>query len=363
MLLMLAALAQATAAVLATLDLRWLVPFDAPPAAPPAYDAATAYVPLRDGMLVAVDLERGTVRWRRELATALAPTSGEGLVFVAADGRVEALTAQGGTTKWRTSLPGRLVTVTWDTGWLLCSTDAGDLAALRASDGQLVWRATLGAALVAPPAAGLDQVYLALEGAQVVSLSLATGEKGWTRTLSGRITGISVVDGQLIVGTTDNAVFSLDLQGGRQRWRWRVGGDASGGAVSDGRNIYFVARDNVLRAVARGGGSLRWTAELSSRPVGGPQVYGAAVVVPLATSIAVFDPATGKPLGSIAASGEISSAPHLRLQARPTGARLVAMSRDGRLQGFGERFEAAPAAIESLPGAAVPPEAGHSRDE
>jgi len=356
MLLILAALAQATVTALATLDPRWLVPFDMPPSAPPAFDAATAYVPIREGSLVAVDLERGAVRWRRDISTAIAPSSGEGLVFVAADGRVEALSAPGGTTRWRTPLPGRLVTVTWDNGWLLCSTDAGDFAALRASDGELVWRATLGAALVAPPAAALDRLYLALEGAEVVSLDLATGQKGWTRTLSGRITGISAVDGQLIVGTTDNAVFSLDLTSGRQRWRWRVGGDASGLATSDDRHVYFVARDNVLRAVARGGGSLRWTAELSSRPLGGPQLYQGAVLVPLATSIAVFDPATGKPLGTIGVSGELSAAPHLRLQARPTGARVVAMTRDGRLQGFGVRFEAPPAALDTLPGVAVPPE-------
>lgn len=356
MLLILAALAQAATATLATLDLRWLVAFDAPPAAAPTYDAGTAYVPLRDGALVAVDLERGAVRWRRELATSIAPASGEGLVFVAADGRVEALASSSGSARWRTPLPGRLVTVTWDTGWLLCSTEGGDFAALRASDGELVWRATLGKALVAPPAAALDRVYLALDGAEIVSLNLATGEKGWTRTLSGRITGISAVDRQLIVGTTDNAVFSLDLESGRQRWRWRVGGDASGTATSDERHIYFVARDNVLRAVARGGGSLRWTAELSARPLGGPQVFEGLVFVPLATSIAVFDPATGKPLATIPASGELSTAPHLRPQARPTGARLVAMTRDGRLQGFGERFEAPPAALETLPGATVPPE-------
>ncbi|MCC7179117.1 MAG: PQQ-binding-like beta-propeller repeat protein [Acidobacteria bacterium] len=356
MLLILAALAQAAAATLATLDLRWLVPFDAPPAAAPTYDADTAYVPLRDGALVAVDLERGTVRWRRALATALPPASGEGLVFVAADGRVEALTSASGATRWRTPLPGRLVTVTWDTGWLLCSTEDGDFAALRASDGELVWRAALGKALVAPPAAALDRVYVALDGAEVVSLHLATGAKGWARTLSGRITGVSAVDGQLIVGTTDNAVFSLELDSGRQRWRWRVGGDASGAATSDDRHVYFVARDNVLRAVARGGGTLRWTAELSSRPLGGPQVFQGAVFVPLATSVAIFDPATGKPLATIPASGELSAAPHLRPLARPTGARLVALTRDGRLQGFGERFEAPPAPLDALPGVPVPPE-------
>lgn len=356
MLLFLAALAQAAAATLSTLDLRWLVAFDAPPSAAPAYDAGAAYVPLRTGAVAAVDLERGTVLWRRELATAIAPATGDGLVFLAADGRLEAVASSNGATRWRTSLPGRLVTVTWDTGWLLCSTEDGDLAALRASDGQLVWRTTLGKALVVPPAAALDRVYLALDGAEVVSLALATGARGWSRTLSGRITGVSAVDRQLIVGTTDNAVFSLDLDSGRQRWRWRVGADASGPATSDDRHIYFVARDNVLRAVARGGGSLRWTADLPSRPLGGPQVFQGAVFVPLATSIAAFDPVTGKPLGSIPASGELSTAPHVRTGPRPTGARLVAMTRDGRLQGFGERFEAPPAALDALPGVAVPPE-------
>jgi outer membrane protein assembly factor BamB len=356
MLLILAAVAQAAVATLITLDVRWLVPLDTPPAAPAAYDAAAAYVPLRGGALVAVDLDRGAVRWRRELASTVAPSSGDGLVFVATDGVVEALHAQSGATKWRTPLPGRLVTVTWDNGWLLCSTDAGDLAALRASDGNLLWRTTLGAALVVPPAPGLDRVYLAVEGARVVSVDLATGQQRWVRTLSGRITSLAAVDGQLIVGTTANTLFSLDLTTGRQRWRWRVGGDVSGPATSDDRHIYFVARDNVLRAVALGGGTLRWTAELEARPVGGPQLYRGMVFVPLANSVAVFDPATGKPLGAIAASGELSTSPYLRFQARPTGARLVAVTRDGRMQGFGERFEAPPAPLENLPGVAVPPE-------
>lgn len=356
MLLILLALAQAAAATLITLDLRWLVALDTPAAAPVAYDAAAAYVPLRGGALVAVDLDRGVVRWRRELTTSIAPSSGDGLVFAATEGLVEALDARSGVTRWRTPFPGRMVTVTWDNGWLLCSTEAGDLAALRASDGELVWRTTLGAALVVPPAAGLDRLYLALEGAQVWSVDLATGRKGWARTLAGRITSLSALDGQLIVGTTDNAAFSLDLVSGRQRWRWRVGGDVTGPATSDERHIYFVAKDNVLRAVALGGGSLRWTAELSARPVGGPQLYRGAIFVPLANSVAVFDPGTGKPLGTLAASGELSAAPHLRFQARPTGARLVAVTRDGRLQGFGERIEAPPVAMEALPGTTVPPE-------
>lgn len=354
MLLILAALAQA-AATLVALDLRWLVTFETPPAAPPAFDARTAYVPLGGQGLHAIDLERGVVRWRRDVTVAVTPAAGDGLAFVALDGHVEALAAASGRTAWRTPLPGRVVSVTWDTGWLLCASEAGDLAALRASDGHLVWRAPLGARPVLPPAPGLDRVYLALDGGLIVALSLASGERTWERQLPGRITGLSSVDGQLIAGTTGNAVYSLDLASGRQRWRWRVGGDVAGPAASDDRHVYFAARDNVLRAVDLRTGNLRWTVELPTRPAGGPQVVPGLVLVPLATAVALFDPASGKSLGTMPVSGELGAPPHIRRDFRPTGARLVALTRDGRLQGFGARFEAPPAPPDALPGQVVVP--------
>ena len=43
--------------------------------------------------------------------------------------QVEALSADRGQTRWRSPLPGRIVTVSWDNSWLLCSNEAGDLAA------------------------------------------------------------------------------------------------------------------------------------------------------------------------------------------------------------------------------------------
>jgi len=355
MLLILAALAQAAGLALAALDVRWVVALDAPPAATPAYDAASAYVPLRGGGLVAVDLDRGQVRWRRDLSTTIPPSVGDGRLYVGGDGLVEALAADSGRTVWRTSLPGRVVTVSWDNGWLLCSNDAGDLAALRASDGELLWRAQLGAALVLPPAAGLDRVYVGLEGGQLVSLDLSNGARSWSRTVPGRITGIEAADGQLIVGTTGHAVFSLELATGRQKWRWRVGGDVSGPAASDDRRIYFAARDNVLRAVDLRSGNLRWTADLPSRPVGGPQVLAGRVVVPLSTTVGIFDPQTGKPEAQVTVSGEMRSAPHLRADGRPTSPRLIALTLDGRLQGFGWRYEDPPEPLQSLPGETVTP--------
>lgn len=355
MLLILVAFAQA-ALTLAALDVRWVLTLDAPPAAIPAYDATTGYVPLRGGMLVAVDLDRGQVRWRRDVASTVSPSVGGGLVFVAGDGVIEALTADRGVTRWRTTLPGKMVTVTWDTDWLLCSNDAGDLAALRASDGGLVWRVSLASALVVPPAAGLDRVYVGLDGGRLTSIDLASGQTAWTRTLPGRITGLAPADGQLIVGTTANAVFSLDLATGRQRWRWRVGGDVAGAAASDDRHVYFTARDNLLRAVDLRTGNLRWTADLPARPVSGPQVLGGWIVVPLPTAVSIFDPHSGKPEAQVTVAGEMGVAPHLRVDGRPTSPRLIAVTLDGRMQGFGWRYEEPPLRLQQLPGQAVPPE-------
>ena len=45
------------------LDPRWTVSFTTAPSAPAGYDQQLAYVPLKGGELVAIDLTRGDVAW------------------------------------------------------------------------------------------------------------------------------------------------------------------------------------------------------------------------------------------------------------------------------------------------------------
>src|SRR5688572_10765709 len=110
--LLLAAIIQAPPApVPASFDARWVTAFDMQPAAPPGFDATTAYVPLKGderggGQLVAVDLNRGTIRWRLDVATPFTPATGEGLVFTVTDQVIEARDAETGATKWQSPLPG-----------------------------------------------------------------------------------------------------------------------------------------------------------------------------------------------------------------------------------------------------------------
>ena len=95
---------------LGTLDQRWIVAFDTPPSAAARFDATTAFIPLRGGQLVAVDLDRGTVRWRVDLVTTLTPATGEGLVFTATAGVIAARDGQTNATRWQTPLLGGAAT-------------------------------------------------------------------------------------------------------------------------------------------------------------------------------------------------------------------------------------------------------------
>ena len=349
------------AATPAALDARWATTFDAPPAASPGFDETTAFVPLKPveatddvvakpGRLVAVDLDRGTIRWSLEVTTAFTPATGVGLVFTASDEVIEARDVATGKTKWRTPLPGGIAApLYFDTGWLLASTTAGDLAALRATDGVLVWRRQLGAPLVAPPGPALDRLFLPLADKRLVAVMLLTGETVWERTLSTPISGLLALDDQLIFGTAAKELYSVDLKRGRDRWTRRLGGDLAGIPAADARHIYFASRDNLLFAVDRKSGNMRWKADLGSRPAGGPLTLTDSLLMPLVSSqIVGFDRVTGKTSVNATAAGEIGLQPHVRRDVRQTLPQVITVSREGQLQGFGRRYEPVPQLLPEL---------------
>jgi len=337
------------------LDPRWTVVFDTRPVAPAGFDQEAAYVPLEGSRLIAIDLEGGQVRWQIDLATSVTPATGDGMVFASQDGHVIALDQRSGATLWRTPLPGALAgPIYWDSGWVLASTDGGELVALRAEDGHALWRSPLGSALAVRPSPSGERLYVALADGRLAALNLNTGVSDWTLALDQEVTGMLALGEQLLVGTRANVLHSITLDRGRIRWTQRAGADVIGAPAADDTLIYFVAFDNVLRALNRSNGNLRWTRNLPSRPSGGAQRADDIVLVPFSTAdIGAYLAATGAPAFTIRAAGELGGAPFLRDNARATATRLVAISREGNLQGFAARFEQPPAPLTDLPGARV----------
>jgi len=334
------------------LDPRWTVTFDTAPAAPAGFDEQLAYVPLKGGELQAIDLNRGSVQWKAALTTAMTPATGDGLVFTIGDGRITALEQRRGDIVWTAPIEGTVsAPLYWDTGWLIVSTEAGELVAFRAQDGQIMWRQPLGSPLAAAPTPGGDRLYVALKDGKLVALTLATGAIVWTTPLDEEITGILGLDEQIVAGTRGNRVYSIAIGNGRIRWSQRVGADIAGAPVADEKSIYFASFDNMIRALDRHRGSVRWSHKLPTRPAAGPLRIRNVVLQPYVTNdIGAFLATTGADAFMIKAVGEMAGIPFLREAARPTEPLLIAISREGALQGFAPRVEPPPTALAVLPG-------------
>ena len=311
------------------------------PSAPAAYDAARAYIPLRDGKLIAVALTDGRTLWTVEAPTALRPAIGDMLLFVTGEKDIRALNVADGHERWRIALEeSATVAPLFDTGWLFVGTANGDFVALRASDGEVLWKRDMGASLSALPAPSGEGIYLPLSDGRIIAADLRTGEERWTRKLAGTPAEILALDDRLFVGSEDNYFYCISLKDGGIKWRWRTGGDIVTAPVVDEARVYFTSLDNVLRALDRHNGSQRWQRPLNSRTVGGPLRSGSLIVVAtLSPQLLAFQRIDGKPAGSSPdpQGDEISNtlaAPPERVSLDGRDA-FVLITRQGVIQFFG----------------------------
>jgi outer membrane protein assembly factor BamB len=279
---------------------QWKLTLPDGPSAAAGYDSAQAYIPLRNGTLIAVALKDGQPSWTVDAQTTLAPAAGGTLVFVAGDKDIRALDAASGQATWRVVLeePANLAPL-FDTGWLFVGTENGHLVALRAADGEVVWTLDAGAPLNAPPAPAGNSIYLPLTDGRIVAVDVRTGRALWTRTLPGPPSDILALDDRLFVGSADNYFYCIALKDGGIKWKWRTGSDIVAAPVVDESRVYFMSLDNVLRALDRASGSQRWQRAMASRTVGGPMHSGSVIVVAtLSPQLQAYQRIDGKPAGA-----------------------------------------------------------------
>jgi outer membrane protein assembly factor BamB len=327
----------------------------APPTAPAALDGTTAYVPLRTGKLVAVDLAAGRIRWTGDVAVTSAPAAGDGLVFAA---QADGLTALGadGTIRWRLSVAGGFsAPLLWKGGWLIAAAKKGDVLGLRASDGHVVWTAHVTSPVQARPALTADRVYVSLEDGRIVSHDLTTGVVVWERKLGGTPGPVLALDDRVFVGSADKFFYCLSTKNGKQKWRWRMGGGIIGEPVLDAKHVYFVALDNVLRALHRWNGSQQWKQGLPVRPSGTPLLAGSILYVAgVAAELHAYRADTGAPAGKFEAPAELATPPQLAGGELDLLSAVVLLTRVGDLQVLRRNIEPALVPLDYPVGVPVP---------
>jgi outer membrane protein assembly factor BamB len=186
---------------------------------------------------------------------------------------------------------------------------SGVLVSLRASDGQMLWKADLGGELSSSPIADERNVYVASEsigettGSKSNGALRALGREGgitlWVRTLpvplrgslvanevnlfsgslDGRVYAVrkktgdiawtmqhsapfashpTIFGSNLYVGSMDGSLFSLSQITGKVNWRYRTRGAVNGRAVVVKDTVYFGSWDGFVYAVNEVDGRLRW---------------------------------------------------------------------------------------------------------
>jgi outer membrane protein assembly factor BamB len=283
-------------------------------------------------------------------------------VFVGIAGAIESRSQKDGEVAWTRPLNDQVTSLYWDTGWLIAATKAGPLIVIRASDGEVLWQRDLGSLPHAPPVLAGERVFVALNDGRLVALSLMTGEIVWTQKMAEPGTGILALADRTYVGSLDDWFYCFDTNKGGRRWRFQNGADVVGTAVIDTRRVYYVALDNVLRALNRKNGGLMWKRLLPMRPTSGPLQVDDTLIIPGPAELHAYKAADGTAAGDFVMKG--AQGEELQLAADPHLASddtLVVLTKNGQVHALSGAPppSAAPAPSDAAPpsGAQPPPQA------
>ena len=316
----------------------------------PAGDGSRLYAASRDGNVVALDPESGSMIWRNELDLALSagPGVGDGLVVVgAANGYLVAINADSGEEVWRANLKGEtLARPVIEDDTVMVLTIDNRLRALSAFDGSSRWiveQATPDLTMrgSAPPVTVGTSIIAGFDNGRLVAVNIATGDREWESLLSpptGRsdLERLSDIDGLISVVGAD--IYAVGYQGnlaaiasesGQVMWSREVSSYA--GVSADWNNLYTVDEEGVVIALTRRNGDESWRqSSLLRREPTVPISYLTTVVVgDLEGYLHFFSNFDGDPVARVRVGGKAIS-----VEPVVVANRLFVQSDDGKVSAY-----------------------------
>jgi outer membrane protein assembly factor BamB len=221
----------------------------------PAVANDTVYVGSADGSLYAVAQTTGKLRWRYRTGSRVvsSPAVSEGIVYFGSyDSNFYAVHAATGKLAWKFKTGGER---RFEGTHLHGSLPAPELM----PDPFDVY--------LSSPAVWHDAVYFGSGDGNVYALNAKTGVLVW-KFKTGDVVHASpaIADGVLFIGSWDSYMYALDAENGKERWRFKTGEDpdihnqvgiTSSAAVLDGV-VYFGCRDSHLYALDETSGQKKW---------------------------------------------------------------------------------------------------------
>jgi outer membrane protein assembly factor BamB len=286
----------------------WKLALSAAPVAPPVIDDERLFIALQSGAVLARGLTDGRALWNAPLLATGPIAVADGIVVVPVADGIRGLAAATGVPLW--SVPGVELNapVLLRGGWLIVAT--GDqLAAFRAVDGTAVWSRRIGRVEQHPAIEG-GALYAPMADGRLLALDLEAGSLVWERAVGSEPTEPFALDGRVYVGANGRDFVCVRSDNGEEAWRFQIGAAVRGAAAADALHVYVVSMDNLLRALHRTNGAVRWKQDLRYRPLSGPLLLGRHVVAGGMTRVLRgFDARTGAPAGELKFQDDAVTAP------------------------------------------------------
>jgi outer membrane protein assembly factor BamB len=274
----------------------------------------TVYVATGAGEVLAIEPGNGSIRWRERLPSAArgAPTVVAGRIFVPTiENQLTAHSTEDGKRIWLhraaplVTIPLGLPAPAVEGEAVVAGFGSGELLALRATDGRVLWSESLG-------------------GTGRSSLADIVG-----------ITGLPVIAGGRVIAIGQgNLAIAVDLRSGRRLWERPFGGGS--GVATAGDWAFAVTGAGEALAIGREDGRISWVTELDPAPPAGrrgdpprfghPLVAGNRLIVPSTRNeLLLLDPASGEIAGRVPVGSPVA------LPMAVSDGTLVALADDGAL--------------------------------
>jgi outer membrane protein assembly factor BamB len=277
------------------LHLRWSFETNGIVNITPASDEQIIYVPLGDGVVVALRVADGELFWKSEIGGRISasPVADAKGVYVASEsfqprvspypqatGVLRALSRQSGVTMWMRTLPSpiRGVLVS-NQSVLFGGTSDGRLYAIRKETGEILWVKYNSSPFNSFPVLSGNSLYVGDAAGNLLAIEQTTGQTLWRyRTHSALDNPAVIIEGSVFAGSQDGSVYAVDESTGRLKWRVRTGA-AVQSIVAAGKCLLATSLDNFVYCLSPQRGVRLWKYRLAGRVLARPLVLDDGVLL------------------------------------------------------------------------------------
>lgn len=244
---------------------------------PPTANGAGVYVASEDGNLYALDAVTGVYRWSQPIGSNdwFKPVVLNGAVYTSEPvGPLVAFNASTGSPLWSKFYP-VYSDIRGVNGVLYFGTLTGDLDAVGASDGLLLWQYHIGsAAIQSRPTIANGAVYFGTDGGSVYAVNLSTHLLVWRYQAPMPVQTRPAVNGSVVYIGAKTSVIALRTSDGTPIWRHNLDSQIyKAGVIATAGLVFSGTYAGGFYALKPGGGRVAWS-----------YTTGGAILAPPATA-------------------------------------------------------------------------------